>query len=282
MSTKKIKSQVNQNGKILHDTVSKITKLNKVLPALQQAIIFHDWFEENINKEPEFLATNIDENIVSIVTATYQALGELKNIPDISPYTSSDIIASGSAGTAVYFGYMTNNKERFSSNKEIQSWSDEGTKAYLILEQNSNQTSIVRKRLGKLNLKLVELHIKAEESTLSSIAGLEFSIASASALRELLDQFKGLLLDKCRGGQGATYQRIAQFLSIDTPIARIAIESNQDEYERLHKTLSRIIHSRLAVEPNLMISYFRQVEDHVKIVTDNLNPSVIGIDLLID
>lgn len=278
MSSKRVKTQVFQNSKILHDAARRITKLNKLLPEIQKAIIVHDWLEKTINEEPEILASNIDENFESLVYASTQALADLNTIPDMSPYSSSDIIASGSAGTAVYNGYLLRNKEKFPSNIEIQLWSDEGIKRYELLEQNIKQSNVVRNRLEKLDSRLAELHSYAEKSTLSSVAGLEYSISSASVLRELLDQFKGFLLDKCRSGKGTTYLRISQNLSIDTPISRLAIETNQDVYDNLHKTLSEITHNRLVVEPNLMSSYFRQVEDHIKIITDNLDLSIIGIN----
>jgi len=125
-------------------------------------------------------------------------------------------------------------------------------------------------RIKQLDKKLAILHKKTIDACLIASSGVESPVESAAFVRELLGNFKGELIRRCKEGKKPNYQRIADNLALDN-LKSIVIEE-QTTYNEIHHELSEIVKSKVTVAKFRMLEFLSLVEDHTFAVTISLDP----------
>ena len=90
-------------------------------------------------------------------------------------------------------------------------------------------------------------------------------------LNRLLDQFKGVLIDRCKGGKGTNYDRLSEHLAANSPLTKSAVLDGQRVYDDLSKELMEIRKSMRISSGDRIVEILREIEDHIIIITDALD-----------
>jgi hypothetical protein len=262
--------------------LKNLSEWNKIAPYVVESLKDQEWLENSINNEPQILHNHTNETFREIIEEGLNTIPGLLNLPEPSINIIPLVSSSGSFPADIYYRYINEMVNIMPNDITVAEWSKETKDTYLELQQIKNTSRIVNSRLDKLGNKFVILHNDAIKYSNTSNAGLEDTIKAASAMRELIDQFKGYLIDKCRGGRGATYKRIAEFLGIDTSLTKLAIEGGQSSYDHIHNELDLIIHRRIEVKGYPIMLLLRELENHIKIITDAIDTNKFGINFFED
>jgi hypothetical protein len=146
------------------------------------------------------------------------------------------------------------------------------------IQAKINKSDIVRHRLTLLRGDLPDLHKNATDLCLKAQATSDISpIGAAMALNRLLEQFKGALIDRCRGGDGTRYSRISDRLAANSALTTTVVTDGQITYDRVNLELVQIRKSMTPTNKDRVVEILHEIEDHIIIVTDALDPTKLGI-----
>jgi len=280
MSDDETKSLILSIGRTKRELIDKLEKWNKYVSSIQQDLEYQEWMENAVEQEPDTLAHHTDENFRGLLVATNNTLPGLLNIPEPPDDLGIYISASGTAPPATYYRYMDDMERNFNENNHVVKWAEKNKSSFEELKESHKISSEVRKRVTKLNPRLGKLHQSATDAILRCAAEIIDPPLAAADPRRLLEQFKGHLIDRCRTGKKATYRRIADNLAADSEMTRIAIENEQDTYERLSTEFTHIMKRMKSVNHDYMPQLLKQLEDHIMVVTSAIDPNKIGFSFI--
>jgi ribosomal protein L17 len=274
--TDEIKKQIHNIHENISNGLSKIKELNKVVPALQSAEEMFAWMEESVNDTPNELSSQTDETLLDYLDKTSQLLHYLNDIPPV-PQHFSAAVSSTSGSPSVYVHYVRRIATPFSANSNVNTWANKTLTGWDVIREKQDRSKIVRQRLIQLNSTLGDLHQKCIDSSLAAKVGTQNPIEAAAVQNRLLEQFKGHLIDKCRKGRGATYNRISETLAIDTPLTKMVVADGQDVYNRLNTEYVNVRKVIGSSTGDRLVELLKELEDHIFNITTALDPAKAGI-----
>lgn len=280
MSDDITKSLIFSLGKTKRDFLNKLEKWNKLAPHIQRDLEYQEWMENAVELEPEILSLHIDENLKSTLTSGYETLPGLLNIPEPPDDIQTHILASGTAAPIQYTRYMIHLERNQSDNAHVINWAKEHIANYNKLRNTHNTSAEVSRRVLKLNPMLGDLHNSSINAILQCSANQIEPPLAAVVSRRLLEQFKGHLIAHCRTGKKTSYKRISDNLAADSVLTKSAIETEQETYDRLWTELTHIVKRIKNVGPDYLKELFRELEDHIMVVTSAIDPNKIGFDFI--
>jgi hypothetical protein len=272
-----IKKRVSHLHNIYKEGIDNIVEWTELIPALQQTEASLGFIENSLSESPSLLDLYTDEELIDYLDKATQGASNLSSFSHPTEILTSDVLSSGSAIPSLYVGYVRRVSKTSDDHPELSIWAEHTIEEIDIFREKQHRSEIVNTRLTLLKPELGLLHKDAVSSSLEAQAGIQSSIGPAMTLNRLLDQFKGYLLDKCKGGKGNNYSRISTYLASDSPFTKSVISDGQQTYNDLSNELMRIRKRMIPCDRKRIIELLRQVEDHIIVITDALDPIKLGI-----
>jgi hypothetical protein len=263
----------------LYDTgIANIAEWNKHIPGLQQTKENLRAIKTSIDKAPGVIGITPDEELSDYLEKATEGAAMLGKIPRPQKQTGPMINTTGSALAGVYIGYVNRVGSVFHDDPDISEWVRHTFVACDELREKQNRSETVHHRLMLLRPDLAVLHNDATNLVLKAKAESDSKpVGAAMALNRLMDQFKGALIDKCRGGKGTNYDRIADCLAANSSLTTTAIEDGQAKYDILSEETMRIRKNMQTSSGTRVVEILHEIEDHIIIITDALDPMKLGI-----
>ncbi len=259
--------------------LSRIAEWNRHVAEMQRAEQWLGWMEESINQSPLVLAYFPDEKLMDYLGLANEENAIIETIPQPPPGQISVYLSTGTAVQEAYHQYVRNAAAFYSDRLEVTHWANETIKVEKGLRDRENRSDIARRRLVQMNTSLGELYSKSVESTLAAQAGTQNPIEAASNQNRLLEQFKGHLINLCRKGKGNNYSRISENLAADSILTKQIVRDGQETYKKLN---GEYVSIRKSISPSTgdrLVELLHELEDHIVIITDAIDPDKIEINL---
>lgn len=263
----------------LRDRLNTIAKLQKEVSSLKKAEEELVWMLRAEDNSPAIVWPHQSENLLSRLVELDDFIDQ-NSLPYVKPDFSSFVYSAGTISSSDYIRHVNKLGNAFLGNNDVRDWVLEVSNSYHEFRVKQETAKLVASRLKKLKIDLFDLHQSAINTCWSAFAGTQSPIESAATLRELLDQFKGALINICQRGNKATYQRIADNLAFES--LKSLISDQQEVYDDLHAELSKIAKSRLEVPLTRMQELLSLTENHILAVTIGLDPEKIGFEFYSD
>jgi hypothetical protein len=273
-----IKKQANALYELYNTGIGNVVEWNKQLPAMQQTKINLDWVRSSMNDSPPEIALTTDEVLLDYLGKATEGAEIVASIPNPTPDLYPVVTTSGSIIPHVYNQFVKNVAYQFQGNPNVVEWAGITITFGEELQAKQNRSNIVHKRLSLLRADLAELHKEATDLCLKAQAeGDSKPVGATMTLNRLLEQFKGSLIDKCRGGSGTRYQRISEFLAANSALTKTVVADGQQIYDSLNNELVQIRKRMEVSSGDRVVEILHEIEDHIIIVTDALDPIKLGV-----
>ena len=262
----KAKAVVDSNASLLSDWLEKAREVRDLEPYVQQAYQNTIWQRDSFYAIPD----DAPDLNASIVMSLENSKNVLENyLPKIhkSPNRYTEVssfnatLVSGSSNTFSYLNQISPNLSQ-----EQQDRINPQIASYVEIHQIQSRISTVKTLLSKLDQGLVD-ELELAEKELQYFKNMTSEvIAPASALRNVLQHFKGKLLFKARNTPKETpnWSNMVDRLvitSISTP-EHGTLESEGTTHSQLYDRLSRILKGNLQATITDMENIFIEVTDH--------------------
>ncbi len=263
----------------LYDTgINSIAEWYKQFPAMQRTKEYLGWIKTTMDDSPPEISVATDEELLDFLGKAAEGAAVLGSIPRPTPEFYPMVTTSGSVLPNVYNRYVRQMGYQFSSHPDVVKWAGITVAFGEELQAKQNRSEIVRQRLALLHPVLEQLHKEAIDLSFKAQAEADTRPVGASmTLTRLLDQFKGVLLDRCRGGKGANYDRISDYLAANSALTKTAVKKGEATDKALIAELLEIRKKMHASSGNRIVEILREVEEQIIIITDALDSVKLGI-----
>ena len=273
-----IKKHANALFSLYDSGIENITEWNKHLPAMQQTRTYLDWIRSSMNESPPEIAVTSDEVLLDYLDKASEGAAIVGSIPYPTSELYPIVTTSGSVLPIVYNQYVRRVAYQFQTNPSVVKWSGMTIAFGEDLYEKQNRSNVVTQRLTLLRGDLADLHKEATDLCLKAQAESDSKpVGAAMTLNRLLEQFKGALIDKCRGGKGTNYQRISDFLAANSALTKTVVLDGQLTYDRINEELVQIRKRMQVSKGDRVVEILREIEDHIIIITDALDSVKLGI-----
>lgn len=263
----------------LFDTaLDHIAKWNQLVPIIKQSAQMVELIDDSWSRAPTAVTGLTSEPLVDYLDKSVREASILATIPAPRLGLGPVLNTAGSAPMAVYTSFVADIGARFQHDQTAVTWANETLHLGQRLEAVRNRSQNVHRRLVLLHADLGDLHDHAVNAVLAAQAGTQSPIEAAANLDRLLEQFKGNLLARCKTGKGTTYGRISDNLAADSPLTRTVVSDGQITYDTLNGELMGIRKSMQPSTGERVVELLRQVEEHIQLITDALDPNKVGVD----
>lgn len=263
----KAKEIANSNSAYLSDWLDRAREVRELEPYVQQAYQNTVWQRDSLNSIPDD-AVDVNASLVnSLENSRYvfeNYLPEIqksrKQYTDVSSFNAT--VISGSSNTFSYLNQISpdlSSEQRDIISPQIAS--------YVELHQRQNRITTVKCLLNKLDNNLVDELELAEKELRHFKNKTSDVIAPATALRNVLQHFKGQLFLKARNTPKETPNwsimagRIV-ITGVSTP-EHNTLENEKTTNSQLYDRLSRILKGNLNAASSDMDNIFIEVTDHI-------------------
>jgi hypothetical protein len=276
--SEEIKKLANALFSLYHTGIENIAEWNEHLPAMQQTRTNLDWIRSSMNDSPQEIATFTDEIFLDYLDKAAEGADILRSIPSPSPEFYPIVTTSGSVLPSIYNQYVRKVANQYQSNPDVVEWAGITIAFGEELQEEQNRSDLVHQRLTLLRADLADLHREATDMCLKAQAECDSKpVGAAMILNRLLEQFKGALINNCRGGDGIRYQRISDYLAANSTLTKTVVIDGQYTYDRINKELVQIRKRMQVSSGDRVVEILREIEDHIIIITDALDPTKLGI-----
>lgn len=274
-----IKDQANNLNDLYEKAISNITNWNEYLPAMVKAKKNLDWIKNAMNSSPTVISSEMDETLMDYLNKASNDAMILLDIPEPNPSVSTFATTSGSAIPDAFVNFVKDLPYQFRDNQEVAEWAEITIVWGDNLKKEQNRSERVHQRLTQLKTNnLDELHKEAIDLCFKAQAARDLKpVGAAMVLTRLMEQFKGALISNCRLGKGNNYQRISENLADNSDLARAVVTNGQTTYDQINDELVHIRKRMKLSSGDRIVELLREIEDHIFIITDGLDPSKIGI-----
>jgi len=277
MSDNLQKSKLQNVLALIRNRLEAIKILNREAPRLEEAKEEIEWMLKSEELAPDITISYPSEKVLYQLDNIEQYLVNF-HIPIIDQSGSSIISAAGTTSSSDYVGHAIEFRSRLPDDENVSKWSVFVVKSYNQLRESQNRSEQVNTRLGKLKKRLKDFHSRAIDAALVAAATVQSPIEGGELMRELLVSFKGELIRRCKSGRGKGYHRIAENLAVSSRATVDAIVNQQQVYDDLHPELSEIAKGRLYVDQYRLKELLSNLEDHILIITNSLDPEKVGVE----
>jgi len=275
-SNEKMKNLINarkiakSNRNSLADWLKKASDVRQIEPFVQQAYDVLSWQCESLDKIPD--------NALDIKPETVESLhysGEiiLKSLPEIITSTEIDlnfeyVSTPTLSGSSMTFEYLNDIYPMISpeDQKTILPQID----LYKSLQEKHKRYENLTKKLGELKPAIKkELEIAFEELQYYK-NGTSKMLSPATAIRNLVQHFKGELFAKARKTDKETpnWNIMAERLVLKQPPSpEFSLLINEKiTHSSLYDKLSKILKGNMVATPDMLENLFIEVIDHIQII----------------
>jgi hypothetical protein len=197
-------------------------------------------------------------------------------IPDPGESILAMVPASSLSSSTDYLSHVDRMELMYQKEAVVQAWSEKVRREREKLRGKQARSEQVFSRLTQLSLRLGELHEEAVAITLKVSAAVQSPVEAAEVQRELLVQFKGDMIQRCRQGKGTKYSRIATNLAYDDESIQEIVIDEQSVYDSLHSELSEIAKMRKVPKSERLELTLGLLEDHILVISSSLDPFKLG------
>lgn len=276
-----IKKHANALFSLYDSGIENIVEWNKHLPAMQQTRTYLDWIRSSMNVSPPEIAVTTDEVLLDYLDKASEGATILGSIPNPTSELYPIVTTSGSALPSVYYQYVRRIADQFQAYPSVVKWSGTTIAFGEDLYAKQNRSDVVAHRLTLLRGDLADLHKEAIDLCLKAQAESDSTpVGAAMTLNRLLEQFKGALIDKCKGGKGTNYQRISDFLAANSALTKTVVLDGQFTYDRINTELVQIRKRMQVSKGDRVVEILHDIEDHIVIITDALDSIKLGISFI--
>jgi hypothetical protein len=273
-----IKKQANVLYSLYDIGIRNIAEWNKHLPAMQQTRMYLDWIRSSMNVSPAEIAVTTDEILLDYLVKAAEGAAIVGSIPNPTPELYPVVATSGSILPNVYNQYVKKVAFQFQANPDVVKWAGITVTFGEELKAKQNRSDIVRQRLTLLRADLADLHRESTDLCLKAQAERDSKpVGATMTLNRLLEQFKGALINRCRGGDGTRYQRISDYLAANSTLTKTVVIDGQLTYDRINDELVQIRKRMRVSSGDRVVEILREIEDHIIIITDALDSIKLGI-----
>lgn len=274
-----IKRRINAIYAVFDQGIDNIAEWNRQLPSMQQTKEQLRWMRDSIDSAPPELTNTTDEYLLDYLEKSFAGTAVIRSIPSPTLSLVPVVTTSGSVLPNVYNQYVRRVAYEYRASPDVTKWAGVTVTMGDEIQAKLNKSDVVQHRLTLLRpADLPGLHKEATDLCLKSQAtGDRNPIGAAMALNRLLEQFKGALIDKCRGGDGTRYSRISDRLAANSALTTTVVNDGQITYDRINLELVQIRKSMTTTSKNRVVEILHEIEDHIIIITDALDPTKLGI-----
>ena len=262
----KAKELVDSNASFLSDWLERAREVRELEPYVQQAYQNTMWQRDSLYLIPDD-APDLNASVVSSLENSRNVfenyLPEIQKSPrqytDVSSFNAT--VISGSSNTFSYLNQIYPNLSQ-----DQQDRINSQIASYVELHQRQNRISTVKTLLAKLDQRLVD-ELELAEKELQHFKNRTSEVISpASALRNVLQHFKGQLLLRARNTTQETpnwsvmVNRLV-VTGVSTP-EHSTLEREGATHSQLYDRLSRILKGNLQATSTDMENIFIEVADH--------------------
>lgn len=263
----KAREIVDLNASLLSNWLERAREVRELEPYVQQAYENTIWQRDSLYAIPDDapdLNASVVTSLVNSRNVLENYLPEIQKSPSQYTYVSSfnATLISGSSNT---FSFLNQISPNLSQDKQERI--NPQIASYVELHQRQNRISTVKALLSKLNQGLVDELELAEKELQHFKNKTSEVIAPASALRNVLQHFKGNLLFKARNTPKETpnwsimVNRLV-ITGVSTP-EHSTLEGEEATHSQLYDRLSRILKGNLQATIRDMENIFIEVTDHL-------------------
>jgi len=263
----KAREVVDLNASLLSNWLERAREVRELEPYVQQAYENTIWQRDSLYAIPDD-ASDLNASVVTSLVNSRNVLEnylpEIQKSPSQYTYVSSfnATLISGSSNT---FSYLNQISPNLSQDKQERI--NPQIASYVELHQRQNRISTVKALLSKLDQGLVDELELAEKELQHFKNKTSEVIAPASALRNVLQHFKGNLLFKARNTPKETpnWSIMVNRLVITgvSTSEHSTLEGEEATHSQLYDRLSRILKGNLQATIRDMENIFIEVTDHL-------------------
>lgn len=276
--TDELKNKVDNLFNIYDHGISNIVEFNNLIPGLQQTRETLQWVRDSLNNSPTQVSLLPNEHLSDILEKATQGAAVLRSFPKPPSELGPVLNTSGSAVYTIYFDHIRKVESYYIGDPIVVDWARTTKITGEKLVEKQNRSGIVSYRLSLIHPMLEMLHKEAIDLCVRAKAEADGRPVGASmTLTRLLDQFKGNLIDKCKGGDGANYNRISERLAANSALTKTTVLEGQSKYENLKSELLEIRKKGKPSSGDRIEQILREVEGHILTITDALDPDKLGI-----
>lgn len=276
-----IKKHANALFSLYDSGIENIAEWNKHLPVMQQTRTYLDWIRSSMNESPPEIAGTSDDVLLDYLDKASEGTAIVGSIPNPTSELYPIVTTSGSVHPNVYGQYVRKVACQFQTNSNVVKWSGITIAFCEDFYVKQNRSDIITQRLTLLQGDLADLHKEAMDLGLIAQAESDSKpLGAAMTLNRLLEQFKGALIDKCKGGKGTNYQRISDFLAANSALTKTVVVDGQLTYDRIYEELVQIRKRMRVSKCDRVVEILHEIEDHIIIITDALDSIKLGISFI--
>jgi hypothetical protein len=281
------KRRLSEQLKKLEETTDNISSWNKVVPALEGAKRDIRWAIRTLENSPNLVDyPELGDPFIKHLIASEGTISELLTIP--TPFANAINIsgAVGQSSASLVMQWVDSLKGSANNDPSTSEWIRSSEQEYEEITDRQTRSEVVKARLKQLSdnrkIDLVALYEKAYAATMVAVANVGNSSDAATLMRDLLDDFKENLLSRCRPTKvpPQIYHRIANGLAITTPVTHQAICNGESTHKKLHDEMSQVLKLKLVIPTMRLSEILHELEDHIWIVTESIDPSKIMIKFI--
>ncbi len=257
--------------------LANLSDWNQAVPDIQQTEVWLRMVKDSLHQSPSVVSGMTDEVLLDYFEKAKHDAKILGAIPRPSSSLSSAIPTSGSVIPSEYMKFVREAGAAFPNDPDVRDWVANIVVVESELRKQQNRSDLVRRRLSQLGTDLEKLYKHALNASLATQAGTQTPIEAAEIQNRLLDQFKGKLINHCRKGKGATYQRISDNLAANSALTKQVVTDGQTVYDDLGDKLTKIRKKIKPLPQETVMDLLHQLEDHIINITNALDPNLLGI-----
>ncbi len=257
------KKLADEKVKIISDYLGKAKMVQDAVPKIQVQLEYAKWEKAALSNSPPFTAEESDwlaESLKEDIKIIRSSLPEI-SLPDQRMFEASSGVTSTSSA-AVYTATTIAQTQQEAS---LQAWGNEFGSQYEKLHEKSGREEKVKELLSNLRTEFESEFVKSNESYYRAIAGVEQINAAALMMRNLLEHYKGALMNLALSPprQKLKWNEMADSLFENGSILWKRFCSEGENWGELHGRLSAIAKNLESVDPSTFKQLYTRYIDHL-------------------
>lgn len=263
MKGKELLEVAHQRLTYLREFINRIKKANEQVPAIQDMIEQTVWEVTLL----EDLPIEAEKLIPSNYPEKYKADNEylIRNLPLAPAYNPNSVNSTASittSGSSDMYSILSDAEETYGG--DIIAWSSPYKASYRHIQEKQSRFENVIQKMQILNPDRIEELRKAKKLFSNAIANIEERIAAGTAMRNLIEHFKGDLFEMARkhDRENMTWRRMAERLALgDFELDELI---NQETiWNSLHARLSSVLKNQKSGMSDNLEDIWTNLMDHV-------------------
>ena len=254
----------NQKKVYLQDWLDKAKSIQKVVPKVRQVLESAVWQASALADAPQEVGTQVTAYLEEDLQMLRKELPEVPKVVPTGVYLS-DVTTATTSEVIYQAAWDAQSNQDF----KVRDWGAKQCQAYETLQNRLERVKDVRGLLSRLKSCLATEFDEAFSAYQRLLAGTDAQHGAAIAMRNVLEHYKGELMNRARRHpreQKLSWQQMAERLVAADKIARDRFALQEQKWQALQHRLSRAAKGHVVLDDADVRNIFAEFTDHLYIV----------------